>query len=115
MTEKKRRLFDELKTGIEGLAADRDGKTTLHKETRIAFSPAEVDDLLLHFRAITAKVPLQPIHTEAEYDHGVAVLNALLDLPESSEGGPLAALLVALGNYVGDYEDKHHGTEGLAG
>jgi HTH-type transcriptional regulator/antitoxin HigA len=53
-------------------------------------------------------VPLRPIADEAEYDHAVTVLNALLDNPNSSEGRPLAPLLVALGEFIGDYEDEHH-------
>lgn len=107
MTEK-RRLFDELKEGMEELKAAREGRASLHEEVRVVFSASEVEDLILHFRAITEKVPLKPIQTEAEYDRAVAALNALLDLPESSEGGPLAALLVALGEYIGYYEDKRN-------
>jgi hypothetical protein len=110
---KKRRLFDELKQGVEELKAAREGRASLREEMRVVFSASEVDDLLLHFRAITEKVPLKPIQTEAEYAQAVAVLNALLDLPESSEGRPLAALLVALGEYIGYYEDsrnKHIGS-----
>ncbi|WNC88811.1 hypothetical protein RI103_13990 [Paraburkholderia sp. FT54] len=58
-----------------------------------------------------AKALLHPIANEAEYDGAVSVLNALLDLPESSEGGPLAGLLVALGEFIGDYEDARRADE----
>jgi HTH-type transcriptional regulator/antitoxin HigA len=74
----------------------------------VTFSASDIREMARHFDALTARVPLHPIANEDQYDEAVAVLNALLDLPESSEGGPLAGLLVALGEFVGDYEDANH-------
>lgn len=74
----------------------------------LTFTQEAADELAAHFDAILAKVPLRPISDEAEYDHAITVLNALLDNPKSNEGGPLAPLLVALGEFIGDYEDEHH-------
>jgi hypothetical protein len=71
MTEKKRRLYDELKAGFKDLAADREGKIALHKEARIAFSVTDVDKRAVLFRA--------------EYDHVVVALNALLDAGGTDE------------------------------
>lgn len=74
----------------------------------LTFTSEVADELASHFDAVLALVPLHPIAGEAEYDHAVAVLNALLDNPNSSEGRPLAPLMVALGEFIGDYEDEHH-------
>ena len=74
----------------------------------LMLSPADIEELAEHFGAITAKVPLRPISTEAEYEDAVRALNALLDSPESSEGRPLAGLVAALGEFIGDYEDVNH-------
>jgi HTH-type transcriptional regulator / antitoxin HigA len=74
----------------------------------LTFFPTDLEELAEHFGAFTAKVPLRPITTEPEYANAVRALNALLDSPDSSEGGPLASLLVTLGKFIGDYEDANH-------
>lgn len=74
----------------------------------LIFTPDVADELAAHFEAVLSVVPLRPITNEAEYGHAVTVLNALLDSPYSSEGRPLASILVALGEFIGDYEDEHH-------
>jgi HTH-type transcriptional regulator / antitoxin HigA len=53
-------------------------------------------------------VPLHPINSANEYDEAVRVLNALLDAGAADEAHPLAGLLTALGEFVGDYDDAHY-------
>ncbi|MDQ7978710.1 hypothetical protein QYH69_15775 [Paraburkholderia sp. SARCC-3016] len=100
-TSSVRRIED----GLEELVADREGKVTLHKEMRIIFSPAECDDLTSHFRALTDKIPLRPIQTEADYDHAVRTLNALLDAGAADESHELAGLAAVLGSLISEYEN----------
>lgn len=104
MTEKKRRLFDELKDGIEELAAAREGKVALHKETRVIFTPDEIEKLVEHYRALSAMIPLKPIKTKAEYDHAVVVLDALLDAGGADEDHELARWADLVGGLIEEYE-----------
>lgn len=61
-----------------------------------------------HFHALTAKVPLRIIRSEAGYDHAVAVLNELLDAGGADEDSDLAGLVDALGKYVKEWDDAHY-------
>jgi HTH-type transcriptional regulator / antitoxin HigA len=74
----------------------------------LIFSPTEVDELAGHFGALSAKVPLHPISNADEYDEAVRVLNALLDVGAANEAHPLAGLLTALGEFIGEYDDAHY-------
>jgi HTH-type transcriptional regulator/antitoxin HigA len=74
----------------------------------LMFSPEEAKELADHFGALVSKVPLHPLSTEDEYDEAVRVLNALLDAGGANEEHELAPLVVALGEFIGDYEDANH-------
>jgi hypothetical protein len=102
VTKKRRRLSDELKAGFKALAADREGIIDLHKETRIAFSPEDAAEISSLFRALTDKIPLRPIQTEAGYDHAVRALNALLDAGGADELHELAGLAAVLGGLIAE-------------
>lgn len=61
-----------------------------------------------HFAALSEFVPLHPIRTEEEYDRAVEVMDALLDAGAHTQGHPLGDLLATLGEFIGDYDDKHY-------
>ncbi len=46
-------------------------------------------------------------HTEAEYDHLVALLDDLIDEVGGDETHPLASLMETIGSLVASYEDEH--------
>lgn len=67
----------------------------------------EIAEITAHFTALKALVPLHPIRTEEDYDAAIDSLNRLLDAGAAVETHPLADLLNALGNLIGDYEAVH--------
>lgn len=67
-----------------------------------------IDDITAHYRALVAHVPLYTIHSEADYDKAVSVLNQLLDAGGADEDSPLADLINTLGSLVADYEEMHN-------
>ncbi|HEV3424061.1 MAG TPA: transcriptional regulator [Paraburkholderia sp.] len=73
----------------------------------LIFSPTDVDELAGHFGALSAKVPLHPITDAREYDEAVHVLNALLDIGAVDEEHPLAGLVTALGEFIGEYDEAN--------
>ncbi len=54
---------------------------------------------------------LRPIHTEAEYDRAVGLMNSLLDAAGDDENHPLSGLLDLVGDLVSNYEQAHHAIE----
>ena len=54
---------------------------------------------------------LQPIHTEADYDRTVKMMNALLDEAGDDEDHPLSSLLELTSDLVSRYEQEHYPIE----
>ena len=54
---------------------------------------------------------LRPIHSEADYDRMVAMMNALLDVAGDDEDHPLSSLLELAADLVSRYEQEHHAIE----
>ncbi|MGB4115022.1 MAG: hypothetical protein WBK51_00575 [Polaromonas sp.] len=54
------------------------------------------------------KQNLLPIHTEADYDRTVKMMNALLDVAGDDEDHPLSSLLNLTSDLVSSYEQEHH-------
>ena len=54
---------------------------------------------------------LRPIHTEADYDRTVKMMNALLDEAGDDEDRPLSSLLELTSDLVSRYEQEHHPIE----
>jgi HTH-type transcriptional regulator / antitoxin HigA len=54
---------------------------------------------------------LRPIHTEADYDRTVKMMNALLDVTGDDEDHPLSGLLDLTSDLVSRYEQEHHPVE----
>ncbi len=73
----------------------------------LKLNTAEMDDLGVHYRAIDARIPLQPIRTRAAYEKAVEAMNALIDGGAGDERHALAGLLDLLGLLIGGYEDAH--------
>ena len=57
------------------------------------------------------KQSLRPIHTEADYDRTVKMMNALLDVTGDDEDHPLSGLLDLTSDLVSRYEQEHHPIE----
>lgn len=54
---------------------------------------------------------LRPIHTEAEYDRMVSLMNHLLDTVGDQEDHALSGLLDLVGELVADYDAEHFAIE----
>jgi len=74
----------------------------------LIFSPNDIEELAEHFGAVTAKVPLRPITSRAQYVEAVRVLNALLDAGAANEEHELAGLVDALGEFIEGYDEVHY-------
>ena len=60
-------------------------------------------------RAVSDTVAhLRPIHSGADYDRMVALMNALLDMAGDDEDHPLSGLLELIAKLVSRYEQEHH-------
>lgn len=51
---------------------------------------------------------LRIINTEADYDHTITMMNALLDVVGDDEDHPLSSLLELVASLVSSYEQEHH-------
>ena len=69
---------------------------------------AAVAEITSRYEALSSLVPLRVIHTEQEYQAAVSALNHLLDAGAAEDDHPLADLVSALGNFIGDYEDRQY-------
>ena len=58
---------------------------------------------------------LPPIHSEADYDRMVALMNALLDVTGDDEDHPLSSLLELAADPVSRYLQEHHPIAGKLG
>ena len=63
------------------------------------------------WQTFDAAAHLRPIHTEAEYDRIVALMNSLLDVAGDDEVHPLSGLLDLVSELVSRYEQAHHAIE----
>lgn len=54
------------------------------------------------------KKHLRPIHTEADYDRTVKMMNALLDVAGDDEDHPLSGMIELAADLVSSYEQKHY-------
>jgi HTH-type transcriptional regulator/antitoxin HigA len=74
----------------------------------LVFSPNDIEELAEHFGAVTAKVPLRPITSRAQYVEAVRVSNALLDAGAANEEHELAGLVDAVGEFIEGYDEVHY-------
>jgi HTH-type transcriptional regulator / antitoxin HigA len=74
-------------------------------------SMLNIQALQKSWQAFDSVAHLRPIHNEAEYDHMVALMNALLDVAGDNEDHPLSSLLELAAELVSKYEQEHHAIE----
>ncbi len=60
------------------------------------------------WQAFDSLVHLRPIHTEAEYDRMVTMMNAMLKVAGDDKHHPLSSLLELAAELVSSYEQEHH-------
>lgn len=73
--------------------------------------PLDISALQASWQAFDALAHLRPIHSEADYDRMVAMMNALLDVAGDDEDHPLSSLLEIAADLVSRYEQEHHAIE----
>ena len=73
--------------------------------------PLDISALQASWQAFDALAHLRPIHSEADYDRMVAMMNALLDVAGDDEDHPLSSLLELAADLVSRYEHEHHAIE----
>jgi|CXWL01.1.fsa_nt_gi HTH-type transcriptional regulator/antitoxin HigA len=66
-----------------------------------------IHDVNADYHRIRQRFPLGPLHTKAEYDRAVAVLDDILDEIGQQETHPLADLAETLALSIEAYEDTH--------
>jgi HTH-type transcriptional regulator / antitoxin HigA len=70
--------------------------------------PVNISALQAAWRAFDKMAHLRPIHTEADYDRTVKMMNALLDVAGDDEDHPLSSLLELTSDLVSRYEQERH-------
>jgi HTH-type transcriptional regulator/antitoxin HigA len=63
------------------------------------------------WQTFDAMAHLHPIHSDADYDHMVALMNALLDVAGDDEEHPLSGLLDLVSDLVSRYEQVRYPIE----
>jgi HTH-type transcriptional regulator/antitoxin HigA len=67
-----------------------------------------ITELVSHFQALAAVIPLRTIRNEQDYDKAVQVLNQLLEAGAGDEQDPLHDLVNMLGTLIAEYDDAHY-------
>ena len=70
-----------------------------------------ISGLQASWQAFDNMAHLRPIHTEADYDRTVKMMNGLLDEAGDDEDHPLSSLLELTSDLVSRYEQEHHPIE----
>ena len=73
--------------------------------------PFDISALQASWQAFDTLAHLRPIHSEADYDRMVAMMNALLDVAGDDEDHPLSSLLELAADLVSRYEQEYHAIE----
>ena len=73
--------------------------------------PLDIPALQAAWQAFDNIVHLRPIHTEADYDRTVKLMNALLYVTGDDEEHPLSGLLDLTSDLVSRYEQEHRPIE----
>jgi HTH-type transcriptional regulator/antitoxin HigA len=71
-------------------------------------SAINMSALQASWQAFDNMAHLRPIHSEADYDSTVNMMNALLDVTADDEDHPLSSLLELTSDLVSRYEQEHH-------
>lgn len=73
--------------------------------------PIDMPALQASWQAFDTLAHIRPIHSEADYDRMVAMMNALLEVAGDDEDHPLSGLLELVADVVSRYEQEHHAIE----
>lgn len=68
---------------------------------------ADIAELTEAWLAFDRLASLRPIHTEADYDRTVALMNRVLDVVGEDTSHPMAGLLHLIGELVSNYDSGH--------
>ena len=71
----------------------------------------DIPALQVAWQAFDSAVHLRLVHSEADYDRMIALMNALLDVAGDDEDHPLSGLLELVAELVSHYEQEHHAIE----
>ena len=78
---------------------------------RAAHTQFDISAIQASWQAFDAMAHLRPIHTDAEYDHMVALMDSLLDEAGDNEDHPLSSLLDLVSDLVSKYDQEHYPIE----
>lgn len=73
--------------------------------------PIDIRALQSSWEAFDTIAHLRPIHSEADFERLVAMMNSLLDDVGDNEDHPLSSLLDLVSDLVSRYEQAHHALE----
>ena len=73
----------------------------------------DIQGIQKSWAAFDQVVHLRSIHSEAEYDRTVALMNTLLDVVGDDESHPMAGLLELVSDIVSGYDEDHYAIEAL--
>ena len=68
----------------------------------------DVEALQASWQAFDSLAHLRPIHSEADYDRMVTLMQSLLDVAADEEDHPLSSLIELAGDLVSRYEKEQH-------
>ncbi len=78
---------------------------------RAAHTQFDIEAIQASWQAFDAMAHLRPIHTEAEYDRMVALMDSLLVEAGDNEDHPLSSLLDLVSDLVSNYDQEHYPIE----
>lgn len=74
-------------------------------------APFDIGALQASWQAFDTLAHLRPIHSEADFERMVTMMNSLLDDAGDNEDHPLSSLLDLVSDLVSRYEQAHHAIE----
>lgn len=76
-----------------------------------AHTPFDIHALQSSWQAFDTIAHLRPIHSEADFERMVVMMNSLLDDVGDNEDHPMSSLLDLVSDLVSRYEQAHHAIE----
>lgn len=81
---------------------------------RISETRFDIQTIQASWQTFDSMAHLRPIHDEADHEHMVRLMNALLDVAGDDEDHPLSGLLELVSDLVEKYEQDNHAIEAAA-
>jgi HTH-type transcriptional regulator/antitoxin HigA len=76
-----------------------------------AIAQFDIPAIQASWQAFDSMTHLRPIHSEADYDRMVLLMNSVLDVVGDDEDHPLSGLLDLVSDLVAAYEEEHYPIE----